>query len=693
MHGETILLMTFVLALVAAFAGGLVARALRLPPIVGYLLGGMVVSPFTPGFIGDSDAMNQLSEVGVMFMMFSTGLHFSLKDLFEVRGIAIPGAILQITAGTLAGYALAAAFGWSPEAGIMLGLSVSIASTVVLIKNLTDAGLYQSRGGKIATGWLIVEDLATVVILVVLPVVFGPGEVSGVELAWGLGEALVKTVAFVALMLVVGSRVLPWLLSRIARFCPSELFQLAVVVIALGTAMVASVFFDLSVALGAFLAGVVVSGSKLSHRVAAEAIPFKDLFSIIFFASVGMMVNPATLAAHLSGLIALVALIMVGKWAINMVLGMVLSAGLHTTLTVASGLSQIGEFSFIIGQTGIALGVLTPDQYSLILGGAVVSIALNSFTFMIIDPLESWISAHPRLAGLYERHVPSFAPPAETLADHVVVVGYGQAGQCVTEVLAQLEIPCLVVERDIDAADEADAAGLMVLQGDAANSSILEHAHLDRARLLVVAIDQEAAAELIVRAARELAPELVVVARADSDDCVAELVRLGASDVVRPELEGGIELMRHALLRLGYRPQQIQDYANDLRASGYEALAARVPLKRRLALERLVASLHELELHWVPVEEDSELAGRTLAESDLRVRTGAQVVARRRGGDVTLVMAPDELLRPGDVLGLLATPEGISAAERLAGVAGDAESEPGSTAEATAESGAASAAM
>lgn len=440
MHGDTILLMTFVFALVAAFAGGVVARALRLPPIVGYLVGGLVVSPFTPGFIGDSDAMNQLSEVGVMFMMFSTGLHFSLKDLFEVKGIAVPGAILQIAVGTVAGCALAQAFGWTPEAGIMLGLSVSIASTVVLIKNLTDAGLYQSHGGRVATGWLIVEDLATVVILVVLPVVFGPGETSGAELAAGLAEALLKTVAFVLLMLVVGSRVLPWVLGKIARFCPSELFQLAVVVIALGTAMAASLLFDLSVALGAFLAGVVVSGSKLSHRVAAEAIPFKDLFSIIFFASVGMMVNPVTLASHVGELIALVALIMVGKWLINMVLGVVLSAGLHGTLTVAAGLAQIGEFSFIIGQTGMGLGILTAEQYTLILGGAVVSIALNSFAFKLIDPIEGWMRKHARLAALYERRVRQFEEPPSDVRDHVVVVGYGHAGRCVTR-CSRISIP------------------------------------------------------------------------------------------------------------------------------------------------------------------------------------------------------------------------------------------------------------
>ncbi|HIU04111.1 MAG TPA: cation:proton antiporter [Candidatus Coprousia avicola] len=665
MHGDTILLMTFVFALVAAFVGGLVARALRLPPIVGYLLGGFAVGPFTPGFIGDSHAMSQLSEIGVMFMMFGVGMHFSLKDLLAVKGVAIPGAVLQIALGTLAGTGLALALGWSIEAGVMLGLSVSIASTVVLIRNLTDAGRYQSTGGRIATGWLIVEDLATIVILVILPVVFGPGEVAGPALALQIAEALVLTAVFVALMLVVGTRALPWLLVRIARFCPRELFQLAVVVVALGVAMAASLVFNVSVALGAFLAGVVVSGSALSHRIAAEAVPFQDLFSIIFFASVGMMVDPFTLAAHLPELLAIVALIMVGKWLINMVLGVVLSAGLGTTLTVAAGLSQIGEFSFIIGQLGMSLGVLSAEQYSLILGGAVISIALNSFVFKTVDPLERALGAHPLFRRLYDRHVRTVASPeAETLSDHVVVVGYGHAGRCVADVLARLSVPCLVVERDLTAAEEAEAAGLCVLQGDAANSTILEHAHLVQARLMVIAVGEETSAEVMAHEARELAPGLKIVARADSDEAVSELVAAGAADVVRPELEGGIELMRHALLRLGYRPQQIQGYANDLRASGYEALGDGAQLGRVRAIERFMSAMRGLELDWVAVGEGSSLAGKTLAESDLRARTGAQVVARRRGDDVALVVAPDERVEVGDVLGLVATPEGIAAAER-----------------------------
>lgn len=665
MHGDTILLMTFVFALVAAFAGGVVARALRLPPIVGYLVGGLVVSPFTPGFIGDSDAMNQLSEVGVMFMMFSTGLHFSLKDLFEVKGIAVPGAILQIAVGTVAGYALAQAFGWTPEAGIMLGLSVSIASTVVLIKNLTDAGLYQSHGGRVATGWLIVEDLATVVILVVLPVVFGPGETSGAELAAGLAEALLKTVAFVLLMLVVGSRVLPWVLGKIARFCPSELFQLAVVVIALGTAMAASLLFDLSVALGAFLAGVVVSGSKLSHRVAAEAIPFKDLFSIIFFASVGMMVNPVTLASHVGELIALVALIMVGKWLINMVLGVVLSAGLHGTLTVAAGLAQIGEFSFIIGQTGMGLGILTAEQYTLILGGAVVSIALNSFAFKLIDPIEGWMRKHARLAALYERRVRQFEEPPSDVRDHVVVVGYGHAGRCVTEVLKNLDIPCLVVERELETAEEAEADGLCVLVGDAANSEILAHAHLDAARVLVIAGGGDAAAEAIAYEARLFAPGLHIVTRAEDEDGLKALAAAGANEVVRPELEGGIELMRHTLIDLGYTPRQIQDYANELRASGYEALGDNAQGARRRAFGRLVASLSEVELEWVLVGETSTAAGSTLADLDLRAKTGVNAVALRRGSEVTLFLDARTELHKGDKVGLVGTVEQVEAAAKL----------------------------
>ena len=663
MHGDTILLMTFVLALVAAFAGGLVARALRLPPLVGYLLGGLAVGPFTPGFIGDSQAMNQLSEVGVMFMMFGTGLHFSLKDLAQVKGVAVPGAIIQIVLGTLAGYGLAQAFGWSAQAGIMLGLSVSIASTVVLIKNLTDEGLYQTRGGRIATGWLIVEDLATVLILVVLPVVFGPGEVEPAQLAGQIGVALTKTAAFVLLMLVVGSKALPWLLDHIERSCPRELFQLAVVVVALGTAMLASVAFDLSVALGAFLAGVVVSGDKLSHRIAAEAIPFQDLFSIIFFASVGMMVNPAILAAHLPELLALVALIMVGKWLINMVLGMAFSVGVETSLTIASGLSQIGEFSFIIGQTGMALGILSADQYSLILGGAVVSIALNTFVFKLAGPAAHAIHSRPGLARFYERHAKAPEPVACDMCGHVVVVGYGSAGESVVDALTRLDVSCLVVERDLETAEAAQAAGAHILVGDAANSEVLRHAHLDQARVLAIAMSHEHSAEKIASEARAANPDIKIVTRADTAAGVAALVEAGADEVVRPELEGGIELLRHTLIDLGYRPKQISGCVERLRESGYEALGETSRTKRIQAFERMVSTMSDIDIQWASVGEGA--AGKSPAQLDVRGRTGAQAVALRRAGSVQPFVNPAAPLQVGDVLGLMGTVEQTEAAEHL----------------------------
>ena len=439
------------------------------------------------------------------------------------------------------------------------------------------------------------------------------------------------------------------------------------VVIALGTAVGASMLFDVSVALGAFLAGVVVGGSKLSHRVAAEAIPFQDLFSIIFFASVGMMVNPVTLAGHLVELVCLVALIMVGKWLINMVLGMFLSAGVHTTLTIAAGLSQIGEFSFIIGQTGLALGVLTAEQYSLVLGAAVVSIALNSFVFKTVEPLDRLLSGRAWARRLYERHVRQVEPPPAGMSGHVVVVGYGHAGRCVTDVLNRLGVPCLVVERDLDTAEEAEDAGLPVLVGDAANSEVLAHAHLADARVLVVTTRQEASAELVVRGAREEAPGLRIVTRADTGDGVLSMIEAGAEDVVRPELEGGIELMRHTLLDLGYRPRQIQAYANELRESGYEALGDNALAKRSLALDRLMASLADVDLYWAVVGERSAADGRTLSEIDLRVQTGASAVVLRRGEDLTLFLDARTRLEAGDHVGLMGTSAQLDAAERLLG--------------------------
>ncbi|NLG09979.1 MAG: sodium:proton exchanger, partial [Coriobacteriaceae bacterium] len=435
MGHDTDLLMSIVMAVVAAFVGGLIARRFRLPTIVGYLVGGVVVGPFTPGYAGDSDYLQQLAEIGVMFMMFGVGLHFSLKDLWNVRKIALPGAIFQILLGTLFGYLLGQLWGWSTSASIVLGIAISIASTVVLIRNLTNEGLFNTPGGQVATGWLIVEDVITIIILVILPVVFGSSALGVGGLIGDVGIALLKTATFTVIMIFLGSKVMPWLLTRIARFQSSELFLLAVIVLALGTAVGAAELFGVSIALGAFLAGVVIKGSGVSNQVAAKAIPFQDLFSIIFFVSVGMMVNPMMLIQNFPQVIVLTLLIIVGKWFINFILGLLLPASAHTSLTVAAGLSQIGEFSFLVCQTALLLGALSTDQYSLILAGSAISIALNPMVFKTITPIENWMKTKPFLWDLTHRHKEKLTIEPSGYNNHVVIVGFGKSGRYTARIL------------------------------------------------------------------------------------------------------------------------------------------------------------------------------------------------------------------------------------------------------------------
>jgi monovalent cation:H+ antiporter-2, CPA2 family len=439
------LLIDIAVALVTAFAGGLLARRVGLPPIVGYLLAGMAIGPFTPGFVGDVASISQLAELGVIFLMFGVGLHFSLRDLWAVRAIAIPGALTQILIATALGFALTQVWGWSSAAGLVLGFAVSIASTVVLLRNLTDNGLLNTLHGQVAVGWVVLEDLATILILVLLPALFG-GEQGA---SWQtIGFALLKAALFVGLMLVVGARLLPWLLTRIAFTRSRELFILAVVAVAVGIALGSAALFGVSLALGAFLAGVVLGESDISYQIGAEVVSFRDVFTVVFFVSVGMLVNPAYLFANAGQVLALTALIVVGKPLFTVLAGLILPASGRTMLVVAAGRGQIGEFSFIVGQTGVALGVLTQDQYSLILAGALLSIVLSPLLFRLLPPSERTLQRLPALWRRLDRQgrAPQLAEP--TLTDHVVIVGAGRVGEHIVTVLERLSIPRLVVEID-----------------------------------------------------------------------------------------------------------------------------------------------------------------------------------------------------------------------------------------------------
>ncbi|HET9221511.1 MAG TPA: cation:proton antiporter, partial [Roseiflexaceae bacterium] len=466
------LLTDIAVALVTAFIGGLIARRLGLPTIVGYLLAGMAIGPFTPGFVGDVEDISQLAELGVIFLMFGVGLHFSLRDLWAVRTVAIPGALLQMLLATALGFALTQAWGWTVSAGLVMGLAISIASTVVLLRGLMDNGLLNTPHGQVAVGWLVLEDLATILILVLLPALFSGDQ----GFSWqSAGLPLLKAALFIGAMLLVGVRFLPWLLTRIAFTRSRELFILAVVAAAVGTALAAAELFGVSLALGAFLAGVVLGESSISHQIGAEVVPFRDIFAVIFFVSVGMLVNPAYLLANAGQVLALTALIVVGKAVITMLLGLVLPSSGRTILVVAAGLSQIGEFSFIVGQTGMALGVLTQDQYSLILAGALIAIVVNPLLFRLKSRVERALQRIPVLWRLLDRQGPAPELAVPHLSDHVVIVGYGRVGAHVVTVLERLDIARLIVEIDAARATEFDRRGIPTLIGDAANSEVLNH--------------------------------------------------------------------------------------------------------------------------------------------------------------------------------------------------------------------------
>jgi len=663
------LLINIVAALGVAFLGGTLARRIGLPTIVGYLLAGVAIGPFSPAFVGDVETISQLAELGVIFLMFGVGIHFSLRDLWQVRSVALPGAVVQMLCASALGFGLTRLWGWSVASGLMLGIAISVASTVVLLRGLMDNGLLNTRHGQVAVGWLVLEDLASVLILVALPAFAAAGpNVDAQQVVW----ALVKAGAFIALMLFVGGRVVPWMLMRIAHTRSRELFILVILVLSLGTAIGSAELFGVSLALGAFLAGVVISESPLSHQVGADLLPFREAFAVLFFVSVGMLVNPVYLVANAGQVLALTGLIVVGKSAITLLLGTLLPSPARTALVVAAGLSQIGEFSFIIGQAGLTLGLLDRDQYSLILAGALLSITLNPFMYRLIRPLESVLRRLPGFWQRLDKHGPELPLPGETLSDHVVVVGYGRVGRHVVEVLRALSVPHLVVDSDATRIEQLERRGIPTLFGDAANSEVLSHARLPRARVLVITLPDEAATEMTLMTARRLAPDLPIIARAITPAGVNQLAELGAQDVIHPELEGGLEIVRHTLLRLGFPIREVQKYADAVRREHYE-VSDRVEQHAR---RQFMEAAQILEITLFELAKDSPVAGLTLAEADIRGRTGASVVVILRGQQVLPNPKSHTILQPGDSIGLIGNEGQIAEAERLITQAARAEATP-----------------
>lgn len=649
MH-ELPILINITLSVIAAFVGGYLARLLKLPTMVGYLIAGVAIGPFTPGFIGDVSTIQQLADLGVIFLLFGVGLHFSLRDLWEVRFIAIPGAIFQLVLVTALGTLVAHLWGWSLAGGVLFGVSIAIASTVVMTRNLMDQGMLNTSAGQIAIGWLVLEDLITVLLMVLLPA-FTTNISEATVLDAGI--SLLKAGVFAALMLVAGARVVPWFLARMAFLRSRELFIVAIVVITVGIALAALGVFGVSLALGAFLAGMVISESSLSHQVEAEILPFRETFGVLFFVSVGMLVNPSYLFTHASELFVLVALIIGGKFLLTLLLGFIFPQPARTMLVVAAGRSQIGEFSFILGQAGVALGLLNQDQYSLILAGAIVSITLNPFVFRAIPHIESGLKALPWLWNALnkQKDMPKQPVPA-SIRNHVIVVGYGRVGRHIVEVLTRLEIPCLVIELDVGRIAELDRQGIPTLYGDAADSEILTHAQVAHARAVAITLPDETAAQIVVAIVRQLSMLVPIIVRAATREGVVRLFDLGANEVIHPELEGGLNIVWQTLSRLGYSENDMHEYLNAVRRDHYD-LSASTAAEAAVLSQMRETAVHRLRLAWFPVPSQSTLIGQTLQALDLPARTGATVVAVERAQQVITQLAPTFTLQASDILGML----------------------------------------
>ncbi|MCW5257934.1 Kef family K(+) transporter [Verminephrobacter aporrectodeae subsp. tuberculatae] len=560
------LIHTIAAALGLALVLGFVAARLRLPALVGYLVAGVLIGPFTPGFVADAAMASQLAEIGVMLLMFGVGLHFSFGDLLAVRKIALPGAVVQMMVATALGMALATWWGWGLGAALVFGLALSVASTVVLLRALEARGILNSYTGRVAVGWLVVEDLAMVLVLVLLPPLAewlkggSDAPLNAAQLWQTLGWTLLQVGGFVALMLLVGRRLFPWMLWQVARTGSRELFTLCVVAAAVGIAFGSAALFGVSFALGAFFAGMVMRESEFSHRAAQQSLPLRDAFAVLFFVSVGMLFNPAVLWERPLQVLAVLAIIMLGKTLAAAALVLALRYRLNTALTVSASLAQIGEFSFILVSLGSSLGLLPPEGASLVLAGALISMALNPLLFHAIAPLEEWLRTHCVLARrLEQRNDPLAELPMGTnsqlLARQVVLVGHGRLGRRVASALTAHGIAFVVAEQNRKRVESLRAEGIAAVFGDAEDPAVLIQAHIAQAYLLVIATPDTMNVRQIIATARALNPTIETVVRSHNEDEAHRLAQeCDRTEVFLADEALAQSMTRHVLDRTQARP-------------------------------------------------------------------------------------------------------------------------------------------
>ncbi len=601
MPHDTTLLFTVVIGLTLAACGGFLALKLRLPPLVGYLLAGVVIGPFTPGFIADTNLANQLAEIGIILLMFGVGLHFSVSDLLAVRRIALPGALTQIVAATVIGAGITFNWGWNPVPSIVFGLALSCASTVVLLRALEERDELDSVNGRIAVGWLVVEDLVMVLVLVFLPAIAGiantDARVSAINgLGWALALTLGKLIAFVALVVLVGTRVVPWVLKLVARTESRELFTLSVLALALGIAYSSAELFGVSFALGAFFAGVVLSESDFSHQAAADSLPLKDAFAVLFFVSVGMLFDPTILLRDPLSVIAITLVIVVGKALAAFAIVIAFGYPVATALTVSASLAQIGEFSFILAGLGTVLGVFPPEGRDLILAGALLSITANPFIFGVVYPLTRWLDRRPHLLKRFEfqgkklNELPKRDRPIPQ--DHAVLVGYGRVGEIIGEALKLQGLPFVVIEENRRRVEELRKRGILAIYGDATAAGVLKAAQIDHARLLVIAAPGGFRTRRTLELARRMAPQIRTAIRTHSVSELARFERQGVGVAIMGERELALGLLDYTLKSFNVSEERSYAIMQEVRKAGEGGA-----FERRLELELSSAS-PELRPHY-----------------------------------------------------------------------------------------------
>ncbi len=582
MPHETALIATIAAGLGLAFILGYLATKLSLPAIVGYLLAGVAVGPFSPGYTADTGLAAQLAEIGVILLMFGVGLHFSLRDLMNVRGVVVPGALVGMTALTLAGTGLATLWGWPLGSAITFGLCICISSTVVVIRSFEQRSSLATGAGKLAIGWMVVEDLVMVIALVMLPALapimggVAGDEASATPLWMALGLTLLKVAAFSALMYFVGRRSIPWLLWQVARTGSRELFTLSVLASALGIAVGAAVLFDVSFALGAFFAGLVVSESDMSHQAAADALPLKDAFAVLFFVSVGMLFDPGILLREPIKVLSIVALVMLVKPTVAAFMLLRLRKSSHSALNVGASLGEIGEFSFILAGLAITLELIDADGRSLILAAAIVSISLNPLLFAAIPRVRNWLQERGRLVNAIEERSDIPVDAGEAMHDHAIIVGYGRVGGTIGRALAERHEKFMVIEHDRVLVDRLREQGITTVYGDAARPGILEKAFPTRARLLVVATPDPFQARQVVELAREVRPDIDIVVRTHTSAEQAYFEKLAVGRAVMGERELALGMAHYALVALGHGDDAADKQVDALRLSGIAERKARL---------------------------------------------------------------------------------------------------------------------